>query len=101
AWVLRYPDQDAVIIVLRNGYGSTERLEQNLQAVLFGQPPHLPARSPKDVLAHCAQQIWRFATERLLVSGLAALLAVLTIVTAVRMRGRSDSASKTAGLLRV
>ena len=100
-WVLRYADQDAVIIVLRNGYGSTERLEQNLQAVLFGQPPRLPARSPKDVLAHCGQQIWRFATERLLVSGLACLLGLLVILTAARVRGRSDPASKTEGLLRV
>jgi hypothetical protein len=29
-------------------YGSTERLEQNLQAVLFDQEPHMPSRSVKD-----------------------------------------------------
>ena len=45
----RYPDQDAVIIVLRNGYGSTERLEANLQTVLFGQIPHVPMRNPAEV----------------------------------------------------
>jgi len=52
AWILRYPQQDAVTIILRNGYGSTEHFEQNLQAILFGQTPHLPSRSPKDLLAH-------------------------------------------------
>lgn len=52
AWILRYPQQDAVIIVLRNGYGSTEHLEEKLQAILFGQQPKLPSRSTKDVLAH-------------------------------------------------
>lgn len=52
SWILRYLDLDAAIIVLRNGYGSTERLEQNLQAVLFGQAPRLPRKSPKDILAH-------------------------------------------------
>jgi CubicO group peptidase (beta-lactamase class C family) len=54
-WILRYPDEDAVVIVLRNGYGSTERLEENLQAVMFDCPPHLPARSPKDFVAHTSQ----------------------------------------------
>src|SRR5439155_25704599 len=51
AWILRYPEQDDVIIVLRNGYGSTERLEQNLQAILFDREPHLPRRSPLDIAA--------------------------------------------------
>lgn len=51
AWTLRYPEQDAVIIVLRNGYGSTENLEQNLQAILFDREPHLPRRSPWDIAA--------------------------------------------------
>jgi len=52
AWIIRYPDQDAVTIVLRNGYGSTEHFEENLQAILFNRPMHLPSRSPKDVIAH-------------------------------------------------
>jgi CubicO group peptidase (beta-lactamase class C family) len=51
AWIRRYPEQDAVIIVLRNAYGSTERLEENLEAILYGQPPRLPSRSAKDIAA--------------------------------------------------
>lgn len=50
AWILRYPERDAVIIVLRNSYESTEHLEENLQAVLFGQPPRLPRRQIGDIL---------------------------------------------------
>ena len=51
AWILRYPEQDDVIIVLRNGYGSTENLERNLQAILFDREPRLPRRSPFDIAA--------------------------------------------------
>jgi CubicO group peptidase (beta-lactamase class C family) len=51
AWILRYPEQDDVIIVLRNGYGSTEHLEQNLQAILFDREPRWPRRSPLDIAA--------------------------------------------------
>ena len=51
SWILRYPQQDAVIIVLRNGYGSTEHFEENLQAILFDAEPRLPSRSPKDLAA--------------------------------------------------
>ena len=54
AWILRYPERDAVIITLRNVYGSTEGLEQNIQAILFDGEPRLPSRSPKDVAA----QLW-------------------------------------------
>jgi CubicO group peptidase (beta-lactamase class C family) len=54
AWILRYPERDAVIITFRNVYGSTEGLEQNMQAILFDTEPHLPSRSPKDIAA----QIW-------------------------------------------
>jgi CubicO group peptidase (beta-lactamase class C family) len=54
AWMLRYPEQGAVIITLRNVYGSTEGLEQNIQAILFGGEPRLPSRSPKDIAA----QVW-------------------------------------------
>jgi len=52
AWTLRYPEQDTVVIVLRNGYGSTERFEDKVQGILFGQQPQLPHRNPKDVVAH-------------------------------------------------
>ena len=52
ASILRYPEEDDVIIVLRNGYGSTENLEQNLQAILFDREPRRPRRSPLDIAAH-------------------------------------------------
>src|SRR5690349_23306860 len=54
AWILRYPERDAVIITLRNVYGSTEGFEQNMQAILFDAEPHVPSRSPKDIAA----QLW-------------------------------------------
>jgi CubicO group peptidase (beta-lactamase class C family) len=79
AWMLRYPDQDAVIIVLRNGYGSTEHLEQNLQAVLFDQPARLPSRSPKDLLAHAWLVTATWLTGRLAVTVLALLGLVLAL----------------------
>jgi hypothetical protein len=66
--------QDAVIIVLRNGYGSTERLEENLQTVLFGGTPHLPGRSPKDVLAKCGWLAWTSLSQRPWLAALACLL---------------------------
>ena len=47
--ISRFPETDAVIIVLRNGYGSTERLEANLQAVLFDGSPRVPWRKPADL----------------------------------------------------
>ena len=50
-WTLRYPERDAVIITLRNVYGSTEGLEQNIQAILFDAVLHLPSRNPKDIAA--------------------------------------------------
>jgi CubicO group peptidase (beta-lactamase class C family) len=50
SWIIRYPEQDAVVIVLRNGYGSTEHFEENLQAILFDQRVGMPWRSPKDVV---------------------------------------------------
>lgn len=55
SWILRYPERDAVIVVLRNGYGSTERLEQNLQAILFDEEPRMPSRNAKDMLARAWQ----------------------------------------------
>ena len=54
ATIRRYPERRAAIIVLRNGYGSTERFEENVEAVLFGQEPRLPGKSVKDVAA----QVW-------------------------------------------
>ena len=55
SWILLYPQRGGVIIVLRNGYGSTERLEQNLQAILFGEEPRWPSRNAKDVTARAWQ----------------------------------------------
>jgi hypothetical protein len=80
AWVLRYPEQDAVMIVLRNGYGSTEHLEDNLQAVLFGQTPRLPSRSPKDVLARCGQIIGSSVIEHWMLTASAFLIVLLVLV---------------------
>jgi CubicO group peptidase (beta-lactamase class C family) len=51
SWILRYPEQDAVIIVLRNSYESTEHFEENLQAALFDAPPRFPSRKIGDLLA--------------------------------------------------
>ncbi|GAC1651559.1 MAG: hypothetical protein NVS9B15_11850 [Acidobacteriaceae bacterium] len=51
AWIRRYPERDAVIIVLRNAYGSTERFEENLEAILMGRDPHVPGRNVKDIAA--------------------------------------------------
>jgi CubicO group peptidase (beta-lactamase class C family) len=84
-WMLRYPEQDAVIIVLRNGYGSTEHLEENLQAVLFGGSPHLPSRSPKDIIAHACQLAWGWPANHPLLVGFALLgLAAMLGISQVR-----------------
>jgi CubicO group peptidase (beta-lactamase class C family) len=87
AWILRYPEQDAVTIVLRNGYGSTERFEQNLQAILFGQSPHLPSRSPKDIVAHAwfASAGW-FAAHRLAIGIIVLALGIAVWVAPARRK---------------
>ena len=76
AWILRYPEQDDVIIVLRNGYGSTENLERNLQAILFDREPRLPRRSPFDIAAQlgCVSLNW-VAAHRFLAVLILVLLA--------------------------
>lgn len=85
AWILRYPEQDDVIIVLRNGYGSTENLEQNIQAILFDREPRVPRRSPVDVVAKIAwmslglMQAHRVATALILF-----LLGLFIVVRASR-----------------
>lgn len=52
-----------MIIVLRNGYGSTERLEENLQAILFDAEPRMPSRSLKDLAARSCRtpEEWVFS----------------------------------------
>ena len=92
AWILRYPERDAVIITLRNAYGSTERLEQNIQAILFDAEPHLPSRSPKDLAAQFALVPARWATSHIVLSVLLMILVVATIGVAAR-RKRKTSAS--------
>jgi CubicO group peptidase (beta-lactamase class C family) len=84
-WILRYPEQEAVIIVLRNGYGSTEHFEENLQAVLFGKPPRLPARSPKDIIAHSCQLVFAWLANHPLSAGF--VLIGLAAVVGVRRGG--------------
>lgn len=93
AWILRYPERDAVIITLRNVYGSTEGLEQNIQAILFDAEPRLPSRSPKDMAA----QLWlvpaRWATSHIVLSVLLLFFVVAMIWVATR-RKRQTSVSK-------
>jgi CubicO group peptidase (beta-lactamase class C family) len=60
SWILMYPERGGVIVVLRNGYGSTERLEQNLQALLFDQEPKLPSSNAKDIAA----RVWQVPVEK-------------------------------------
>ena len=74
AWILRYPERDDAIIVLRNGYGSTENLEQNLQAILFDRKPHLPRRSPLDIAAGVG---WVFLNWIITHRSLSSLLLIL------------------------
>ena len=92
AWILRYPERDAVIITLRNVYGSTEGLEQNIQAILFDAEPHLPSRSSKDIAA----QLWlvpaHWVASHIALSVLLMLLIVATIWVAAR-RKRQTRAS--------
>ena len=84
AWILRYPEKDAAIIVLRNAYGSTEHFEENLQAVLFGQPPQLPRPSPKDLFAHAFQAGYLSLIEhRLLLTGAASFVCLAIVCRAI------------------
>jgi CubicO group peptidase (beta-lactamase class C family) len=81
SWILRYPERNGVIIVLRNAYGSTEGLEGNLQAVLFDQPTRLPGRKVKDIAARAWQIPVNWIAMHFAVSALFAgvLLAILWV----------------------
>jgi len=81
AWILRYPGQDAVVIVLRNGYGSTEHFEENLQAVLYGKEPRLPKRAAKDLAAQAWLVPARWVGKHELVATIS-LPALVTIFAA-------------------
>ena len=90
AWIRRYPERDAVIITLRNVYGSTEGFEQNIQAILFDAEPHLPSRSPKDI----ASRLWlvpaNWATSHIALSLLLLFFLVTTIWLAAGRRRQTD-----------
>jgi len=91
AWILRYPEQDDVIIVLRNGYGSTERLEQNLQAILFDREPHLPRRSPLDIAAQVGWVSVNWIVAHRFLSSLIVILIVFWSAWAIRRRMGSET----------
>ena len=95
SWVLRYPEYGDVIVVLRNVYGSTERLEGNLQAILFDQEPRLPSRSPKDVAAGAWQAYETWVGTHRILSVLLAILAIAGIRQMAHRRKRSRAANRT------
>jgi CubicO group peptidase (beta-lactamase class C family) len=88
-WTLRYPERDAFIITLLNVYGSTEGLEQNIQAILFDAEPRLPSRSPEDPAAQLALVPARWiAAHRA-----PAVLVLLVLIAAIRfLSGRKRPA---------
>jgi len=78
--IMRFPDQDAVIIILRNGYGSSERLEPSLQAVMFDQSPRLPWRKPADVVVRAWQSTAALVQSHPVLSWLAAILCLALVL---------------------
>jgi hypothetical protein len=90
AWIIRYPEQDAVIIVLRNGYGSTENLEGNLQAILCDAEPRWPRRSPKDLFARAWQVPLARARSHPALTVILGALALIAILQIARRRGQSS-----------
>jgi hypothetical protein len=96
AWILLYPARGGVIIVLRNGYGSTERLEQNLQAILFDAEPKLPTRSATDMLAMAwlVSAGWIGAHEGWSTILLAITTAGIWRVVRQTKRGKSDNRAR-------
>jgi CubicO group peptidase (beta-lactamase class C family) len=89
SWILHYPEQDAVIITLRNVYGSTEGLEQNVQAILFGGEPRLPSRSPKDVAALVWLGLAEWISSHLTVSAILAIFLIGVIWLLSRRKRRA------------
>ncbi len=91
SWILRYPEQDDMIIVLRNGYGSTERLEQNIQAILFDEEPKMPSRNVKDLAAQAwlVPEAW-VETHRVL--SLLAALFIAALMGQFARRKRNTAA---------
>jgi CubicO group peptidase (beta-lactamase class C family) len=95
AWILRYPEQDDVIIVLRNGYGSTENLEQNLQAILFDREPHLPRRSPLDIAAQVGSVSLSWIFTHRFLSSLILILFVFWLAWTIKKRKLSETSRPT------
>ena len=89
AWILRYPERDAVIITLRNAYGSTEGFEQNIQAILFDAEPHLPSRAAKDIAA----QLWlipaKWIDSHIALAALMAVFLIAIVRIATRRKRRA------------
>jgi CubicO group peptidase (beta-lactamase class C family) len=77
AWILRYPEQDSTVIVLRNGYGSTEHFEEKVQAILFGQQTTMPTRSLKDKCAHALMVTSAWVNSNRVPGGVVLLLAIV------------------------
>lgn len=94
AWILRYPEQRSTIIVLRNGYGSTEHLEENLQALLFDQAPRLPHRNGKDVLA----KAWQTGFAGIGVRQVWAVLIALAMLLLLWRRASGRRAARVAAV---
>jgi hypothetical protein len=88
--VVRNLSLSLLLVLLPPGaYGSTERLEQNLQAILFDQQPRMPSRKAKDVLA----RVWQHPEEwtvshRSFSVGTLLLLLTLVWQLARRRKGR-------------
>ena len=91
SWILRYPEQDGVIIVLRNVYGSTERLEQNIQAILYDMEPRMPSRSPKDLAARLWQVPGAWAESHRALGVVVVSFAVVVIWQAARRRRKTGA----------
>jgi len=91
AWILYYPEQDDVVIVLRNVYGSTENLEQNLRAILFDHQPRVPRRSALDLGAHLGGVSLNWVIAHPVVS---ALVLILFLSVGRAISKRSSPASK-------
>ena len=81
SWILRYPE--------RNVYGSTERLEQNIQAILCDMEPKMPRRSAKDLAAQAWLVPEAWAESHRMQSALVGLFAVAVIRQAARRRRRT------------
>jgi len=89
--ISRFPETDAVVIVLRNGYGSTERLETNLQAVLFDESPRVPWRRPADLFI-CGVRVCSDSIRHHGVLILVFIMGVAILVTIRSHRGSSQTA---------